>query len=143
MTSLMARGPAPGDESYDNHQEEMHTIWSSLKRRSQLLSQGLDSIPGFSCQVAQGSMYCFPAVSMPDAAIQAAEVQAMSVDTLYALELLQHTGICVTPASGFGQKTGRHGFRTTFLPNEQEMARVVEQIGEHHRMFCAKYSVMD
>lgn len=143
MTSLMAGGPSPGDESYESHQGEMQAIWSSLKRRSQLLSKGLNTIPGFSCQPAQGSMYCFPSVAMPDAAIQASKGKNMSVDTLYALSLLEHTGICVVPASGFGQKAGRSGFRTTFLPDEKEMESVVQRIRDHYRMFCTEYSVMD
>jgi aspartate/methionine/tyrosine aminotransferase len=140
MTSLMVRGPSPGDESFKSHQGEMRDIFESLKRRSKLLSQGLNSIRGFSCQRAQGSMYCFPSVEMPASAIKAADKQRVTVDTLYCLSLLEHTGICVVPASGFGQKTGRYGFRTTFLPSEQEMERVVQLIQEHHEMFCDEYS---
>ena len=130
MTSLMARGPAPGDESYKSHQGEIQAIWSSLKRRSQLLSKGLNTIPGFSCQPAQGSMYSFPSVAMPDAAIQAAKEKNMSVDTIYTLSFLEHRGICVVLASGFGQKAGRSGFRTTFLPDEKPMESVVQRIRE-------------
>jgi len=143
MTSLMARGPEPGDVSYESHQKEMTAIWSSLKRRSKLLSEGLNAIDGFSCQPAQGSMYCFPSVQMPKGAVQAAEEQGVTVDTLYCLSLLKHTGVCVVPASGFGQKAGRHGFRTTFLPSEEEMERVVKLIRDHHEHFYAKYSEYD
>ena len=140
MTSLMVRGPQPGDESYANHQREQNSIFESLKRKARFLTDGLNSIPGFSCQPAQGAMYCFPSIQMPKGALEAAKVQGLAADTLYCLSLLQHTGICVVPASGFGQQEGRYGFRTTFLPSEEEMRRVIQLIREHHELFCSEYS---
>lgn len=140
MTSLMVRGPEPGDESYESHEAEKNTIFESLKRRSKIVSSGLNAIPGFSCQPAKGSMYCFPAVEMPPGALRAAEKQGLSPDTLYSVSLLEETGICVVPASGFGQREGRFGFRTTFLPAEKEMEHVVQKIREHYESFCAQYA---
>mmetsp|Transcript_22445 Transcript_22445/g.62635 ORF Transcript_22445/g.62635 Transcript_22445/m.62635 type:complete len:317 (-) Transcript_22445:236-1186(-) len=140
MTSLMVRGPEPGDESYESHEGEKAAIFSSLKRRAKILSDGLNEIPGFSCQPAQGSMYCFPSVRIPQGAIDEARNQGVTPDTLYSVSLLQKTGVCVVPASGFGQEKGRYGFRTTFLPPENEMKRVVGEIQDHHTAFVAKYS---
>ena len=140
MTALMCRGPAPGDESYESHEAEKAAIFDSLKRRAKLVEIGLDAIPGFSCQPCQGAMYCFPSVDMPPGAIEEAARQGTTPDTLYALSLLERTGICVVPASGFGQEPGRYGFRTTFLPPEEDMARSVEAMKVHHEEFSAKYS---
>jgi len=140
MTSLMVRGPKPGDVSYESHEAEKTAIFESLKRRSKIVSQGLNAVPGLACQPAQGSMYCFPSVQLPDGALKAANELGVAPDTLYAVSLLEHTGICVVPASGFGQEAGRFGFRTTFLPSEQEMERVVKMIGEHHQTFCQQYA---
>lgn len=140
MTSLMARGPKPGDESYESHEAEMAAVYESLKRRSKIVSDGLNDIPGFSCQPCQGAMYSFPSVQLPEGAIQAAKDEGVSPDTLYCISLLEATGICVVPASGFGQEEGRYGFRTTFLPSEDEMARSVKDIKKHHEDFCARYS---
>mmetsp|Transcript_15162 Transcript_15162/g.22224 ORF Transcript_15162/g.22224 Transcript_15162/m.22224 type:complete len:317 (-) Transcript_15162:281-1231(-) len=140
MTSIMCRGgPQPHEPSYSSYQEEKQTLLNSLKRRAQLVGQGLDDIPGISCQPAQGAMYCFPSVELPARAIQAAKEQGVSPDTLYSISLLESTGICVVPASGFGQKEGRFGFRTTFLPPEEEMAKCVQDIRKHHEEFCSKY----
>lgn len=139
MTSLMCRGPAPGDESFESHEAEKRAIWESLQRRSRIVSEGLNRIPGFSCQPATGSMYCFPAVDMPEAARSAAERARITPDTLYALDLLEHTGICVVPASGFKQREGRFGFRTTFLPCEADMADAVDKIAAHYQDFCERY----
>ena len=140
MTSLMCRGPAPTDPSYASHEAEKKAIWSALKRKAQMVSQGLNSIPGFSCQPATGAMYCFPSVQMPPGALQAAAAQGTTPDTLYALDLLEATGICVVPASGFGQAAGRYGFRTTFLPSEADLQVAVQQFADHYRAFCEKYS---
>jgi alanine transaminase len=140
MTALMARGPEPGDESYDTHEAEKQAIYQSLKRRAAIVSKGLDQIDGFSCQPARGSMYCFPSVWMPPKAIAVARHNGVSVDTLYCKSLLNRTGICVVPASGFGQRGGRFGFRTTFLPQEQEMQRCVNLFRQHYSEFLHEYS---
>jgi len=139
MTALMCRGPKPGDESYASHEGEKTAIFESLKRRAKIVETGLDAIPGFSCQPAQGAMYCFPSVELPQGAIDEAHRQGKTPDTLYALSLLERTGICVVPASGFGQASGRYGFRTTFLPSEKDMAESVKAMKVHHEGFCARY----
>ena len=139
MTSLMVRGPNPGDESYESHEAEKKAIFDTLKRNAALVANGLNSIPGFSCQPAAGSMYCFPSVELPQQAVEEAASNGISPDAMYAVSLLERTGICVVPASGFGQKPGRFGFRTTFLPPREEMERAVKQIQVHHEEFCAKY----
>jgi aspartate/methionine/tyrosine aminotransferase len=140
MTSLMVKGPKPGDESYESHESEKKAIFDSLKRRAKLVSEGLDAIPGFSCQPAQGAMYCFPKIKMPLGAIKAAEEEGTTPDALFALSLLEATGIVVVPAAGFGQKDGRYGFRTTFLPSEEEMERCVKDIRSHYEAFCKQYA---
>jgi len=141
MTALMCRGPAVGDESYQSHEGEKMQIFQSLKRRAKIVGNGLNKIPGFSCQPAQGAMYVFPRVELPDAAVKDAHAKGIAPDTVYAISLLERTGICVVPASGFGQEAGRFGFRTTFLPSETEMARAVELIRQHHEEFCSRYAV--
>ena len=140
MTSLMCRGPSPGDESYQSHEDEKEAVFQSLKRRAKLVGEGLNSIPGFSCQPAQGAMYVFPRVELPIAAVKQAHANGIAPDTVYAISLLERTGICVVPASGFGQEAGRYGFRTTFLPPDEEMARAVDLIRQHHEEFCSRYA---
>jgi alanine transaminase len=137
LTALMCRGPAQGDVSYQSHEQEKLQLWQSLKRKSRIVSDGLNAIEGFSCRPAKGSMYCFPAVQMPSHAIDRADQLGMSVDTFYCLDLLKATGICVVPASGFGQREGRHGFRTTFLPDESVLRDVVDKIRTHYTDFVA------
>jgi len=140
MTSLMVNGPKEGSVSYQLHEDEKKNIFDSLCKRAKIVGDGFNQIPGFSCQSVQGSMYCFPSVDMPSGAIKYAEANDITPDTLYAVSLLESTGICVVPASGFGQAKGRFGFRTTFLPSEDEMVHVVDSVRKHYIEFCEKFA---
>lgn len=140
MVSLMTRGPQPGDPSYNSHQEEKSAIFESLRRRSRIVGDGLNSVEGISCQSPQGAMYCFPSVDIPPKALAEAREKNISADVLYALSLLEYAGICVVPASGFGDMGGgRCGFRTTFLPQE-EIVKAMDLIRSHHEDFCNRYA---
>ncbi|KAG7354129.1 alanine-synthesizing transaminase [Nitzschia inconspicua] len=107
MTSLMVNPPQPGDESYERFAQEENEIFEGLKRRSKALVDGLNAVDGITCNPAEGAMYAFPNVTLPPKAIEYADKHDMTPDTVYALSLLDETGICVVPASGFGQKEGR------------------------------------
>lgn len=139
MTSLMVNPPQPGDESYDQFMKEESEIFEGLKRRSKALVDGLNAVDGITCNPAEGAMYAFPNVTLPPKAIEYADQHDMSPDTVYALSLLDETGICVVPASGFGQKEGRYGFRTTFLPPDDQMMPAIELFASHHRNFCKRF----
>jgi alanine transaminase len=139
MVSLMVRGPDISEPEYNLHEAEKNAIFESLKRRSRIVSKGLNSIPGFRCQPSSGAMYAFPSITMPPKAIAYATKIGESPDSLYCLSLLQSTGICVVPASGFGQKSGRYGFRTTILPEEHELQRCMQLMAQHYNQFVQEY----
>eukprot|EP00980_Cylindrotheca_fusiformis_P010724 scaffold2403_cov87-Cylindrotheca_fusiformis.AAC.2 len=138
MTSLMLRPPQSGGESYELYEKETSSIFNGLKERAQKLVDGLNSIPGISCVPAEGAMYAFPSVELPPKAFEAAKKNGTTPDNLYALSLLEETGICVVPASGFGQKKGRVGFRTTFL--HPDTVKAVKLFAEHHEKFVKQYT---
>ena len=71
---------------------------------SQKLVSGLNAIDGMTCNPSEGAMYAFPRVELPPKALDEAAAMEQTPDSLYALSLLEETGICVVPASGFGQK---------------------------------------
>jgi alanine transaminase len=52
------------------------------------------------------------------------------------MRLLEATGVCVVPGSGFGQKEGTLHFRTTFLAPGTEW---VGSIVKFHAEFMEKY----
>ena len=140
MISLMVKPPIAGGESYDQFVKEEGEIYESLRRRAKTLVEGLNSIEGIDCNETEGAMYAFPRLTLPEKALEVAAQNDQSPDTLYALSLLEETGICVVPASGFGQKKKRIGFRTTFLPPEDVVLKAVDDFKRHHENFCARYS---
>lgn len=52
---------------------------------------------------------------LPKKAVEVAQSKGLPADTFYAFELLENTGICVVPGSGFGQRKGTYHFRYVFF----------------------------
>jgi len=134
-TYAMVAPPEPGDESYPQYKMEKEEILGSLKRKAELLGNGINGIEGLSVQIPQGAMYAFVRLELPP------EPGAMDTDRHhqrefdYCIALLEQTGICVVPGAGFGQPPGTLHFRTTFLPPEEEMAALVEKLREFHLQY--------
>ena len=118
VTYLLVHPPKQGEESYALFVKERDGILDSLKRRAKILSDGLNKIEGITCNPIHGAMYAFPNITIPEG----------KTDFDYCLKLLEKTGICIVPGSGFGQKEGTHHFRTTILPPEEKIKEVVEKI---------------
>jgi alanine transaminase len=55
------------------HQEKTE-ILATLKAKAKLVASTFNSIPGISCQEVMGAMYCFPKITLPPKAIEAAKV---------------------------------------------------------------------
>jgi hypothetical protein len=50
-------------------------------------------------------------IEIPAKAIAAAKAKGQQPDVFYAFDLLESTGICIVPGSGFGQYPGTFHFR--------------------------------
>ena len=124
-TYAMVRPPKPGMPSFALYAAEKAAILDTLKQRAILLAEGLNRIEGITCNVIAGAMYAFPSITLPSG----------RTDSDYAMALLELTGICVVPGSGFGQAEGTAHFRTTILPPTEKIRKVVEVLGEFHRNF--------
>lgn len=122
LVYLMVRPPRPGDPSFGLFSAEREAVLNGLKRRALLLAEGLGRIPGYSCQPITGAMYAFPKVTLP----------AGRSDEEYCMALLERSGVCVVPGSGFGQMAGTAHFRTTILPPGDQLEEVVKRIEEFH-----------
>jgi alanine transaminase len=85
-------------------------------------------------------MYAFPRIELPDKAIQYAQSKQMAPDTFYCFELLERTGICVVPGSGFKQRHGTFHFRTTILPPIEQMKQMVERFQAFHLAFLNEWN---
>ena len=136
---VMVNPPKPGDESYHKYNSEKTAILDSLKRRASIIVDALNGMEGISCNVSQGALYAFPAIELPQAAVDHANSLNMSPDLFYCLELLEATGVVVVPGSGFGQEEGTFHFRTTILPHEDQMKSVIGSMGSFHESFLEKF----
>lgn len=139
MVGLMCRPPKKGDASHDQYEQEKADILSSLQRRAKMLTAALNKLEGVTCNPVEGALYAFPRVTLPQKAVEEAAKLGKTADTMYALGLLDATGICVVPGSGFGQLPNTYHFRTTILPQEKDMDNVVDMMSRFHSAYMNKY----
>lgn len=148
-TFLMVDPPKPGDESYDVYMAERDGVLSSLKEKATILYEHINKIDGMSMDVPQGAMYAFVRFELPPD--ESVDVNSMTPDQrrkyeqqrdeAYCMALLEETGICVVPGSGFGQEPGTFHFRTTFLPPREEIELLVKNLGAFHRRYTRRSKV--
>jgi len=124
-TYCMVHPPTAGEPSYESYVAERDGILAELKTRAVLLADGLNKIPGIRCNVVAGAMYAFPSITLPPG----------RTDEDYCLALLEQTGICVVPGSGFGQVPGTAHLRTTILPPTARIQLVVERLAAFHATY--------
>ncbi len=146
VTYLMTAPPRPGEESYELYAAEKAAILGDLKEKAGILGKGLNEIEGMQVDVPEGAMYAFVKFDLPHPkginpeAMTAEERHKYEAarDAKYCLRLLEGTGICVVPGSGFGQHPGTLHFRTTFLPPKEDILALVEKMKKFHASYVAK-----
>lgn len=136
LVELMVNPPREGDPSHELYAREYDGIYNGLKGRATALHRAFAQMEGVECGEPQGSMYLFPTIHVPAKAAEAAAKEGRKADEFYCLRLLEATGVCLVPGSGFGQKENALHFRTTFLPPGTEW---VDRIVGFHKEFMDKY----
>uniref|UniRef100_M4ED15 alanine transaminase n=1 Tax=Brassica campestris TaxID=3711 RepID=M4ED15_BRACM len=139
LASLVMSPPKPGDDSYDSYIAEKEGILSSLATRAKTLEEALNKLEGVTCNRAEGAMYLFPCITLPQKAIAAAEAAKTAPDAFYCKRLLNATGIVVVPGSGFRQVPGTWHFRCTILPQEDKIPAIVNRLTEFHKSFMNEF----
>ncbi|KAL7420843.1 alanine transaminase [Cryptotrichosporon argae] len=135
---LLVDPPRPGQPSFAAWHAETSLTHDNLKSRSAYMHERFNALPGMSCQPAEGAMYLFPRLDMPARALAEAERIGKPADVMYALELLDKTGICAVAGSGFGQEPGTYHLRVTALcPGVEDYVSKIERF---HREFMAKWA---
>ena len=66
--------------------------------------------------------------------------KGMEADAFYCFELLEQTGLCVVPGSGFGQVEGTYHFRCTILPQEKQFREVMKRFEVFHKNFLKQWN---
>lgn len=131
--------PKPGEPSYGVYLKEKTEVLNSLKERAKLVADTFNSFEGFRCNEVAGAMYAFPRFTLPQKAIEKAKSLGQAPDFFYAVQLLENTGVCVVPGSGFGQIPGTHHFRTTILPPTDKLKTMLNQFRDFHKKFMEEY----
>ncbi|XP_076468677.1 alanine aminotransferase 2-like [Babylonia areolata] len=139
VMDVIVNPPKKGEPSYEQFCKEKTAVLDQLKEKAQLVTKVFNSIKGITCNEVQGAMYAFPNIQLPPKAVAAAKAANQSPDAFYCFALLEATGICTVPGSGFKEKPGTYHFRTTILPPVEELKAVLGQFEAFHKEFLAKY----
>ncbi|CAB4255704.1 similar to Saccharomyces cerevisiae YDR111C ALT2 Putative alanine transaminase (glutamic pyruvic transaminase) [Maudiozyma barnettii] len=137
MVDLMVAPPLEGEASYEMDKSERLAIHNTLKQRGELLFKTFQELEGIECQKPQGAMYLFPRLYFSQKVYDAAKKADLQPDEFYCHALLESTGICVVPGTGFGQEEGTWHLRTTFLAPGTEW---IQKWKSFHQDFCKKYA---
>ncbi|XP_074059124.1 alanine aminotransferase 1 [Macrotis lagotis] len=140
LMDIVTNPPQPGESSYQQFQQEKMTVLTDLAKKALLTEEILNKQPGIHCNPVQGAMYSFPRIKLPPKALQRAKELGQSPDMFFCIQLLEETGICVVPGSGFGQKDGTYHFRMTILPPLEKLKILLEKLSQFYAKFSQEYS---
>ncbi|XP_054389830.1 alanine aminotransferase 2 isoform X2 [Pongo abelii] len=137
---IVVNPPVAGEESFEQFSREKESVLGNLAKKAKLTEDLFNQVPGIHCNPLQGAMYAFPRIFIPAKAVEAAQAHQMAPDMFYCMKLLEETGICVVPGSGFGQREGTYHFRMTILPPVEKLKTVLQKVKDFHINFLEKYA---
>nr|KAF6270729.1 glutamic--pyruvic transaminase [Myotis myotis] len=140
VLDMVVSPPEPSDPSFTQFQAEKQAVLADLAAKAKLTEKVFNAVPGIRCNPVQGAMYSFPRIELPPRAIQRAKELGLAPDMFFCLRLLEETGICVVPGSGFGQREGTYHFRMTILPAAEKLRPLLEKLSQFHAKFTREYS---
>lgn len=140
VVGIITDPPQPHEPSHHTFQEERREVLGALAERARLTEEMFHGVPGIRCNPVQGAMYSFPRFDIPPKAIAAAQAAGQVPDMFFCMKLLEETGICVVPGSGFGQREGTYHFRMTILPQTEKLKVLLTKLKCFYRDFVAQYS---
>ncbi|XP_060071000.1 alanine aminotransferase 2-like [Ylistrum balloti] len=139
VMSVVSNFPTLNEPSGALYAKEKEEVLAGLARKARMVTDLFNSIDGIKCNEVQGAMYSFPRLFLPDKAVEEAKARGQTPDSFYCFQLLEETGICTVPGSGFGEKEGTYHLRMTILPPEGEIKDVLGLFKEFHMKFLKKY----
>ncbi|WP_038055984.1 aminotransferase class I/II-fold pyridoxal phosphate-dependent enzyme [Thermodesulfobacterium hydrogeniphilum] len=104
-------------EALNNENGYIKQVIKDLRKRRDLLVDGLNQISHISCVKPLGAFYAFPRIDISDIS-----------DLEFTKRLILEEGVVVVHGSGFGQKPGTKHFRIIFLPEEEKLIKALEKI---------------
>jgi len=101
------------------HKECVAQMVEEYRRRRDILIDGLNAIPGFSCKKSAGSFYAF------------ANIKAFGKSSQeFAEELVENAGVVTVPGSAFG-KMGEGYLRLVFANSDEILKEAVRRIAAY------------
>ncbi|KAG8537377.1 hypothetical protein GDO81_024627 [Engystomops pustulosus] len=140
LLDVIMNPPQPGEPSYKQFMLERQAVLGNLAEKARLTEEILNQVPGIQCNPVQGAMYSFPRIEIPERAVRLAQAEGQAPDMFFCMKLLEETGICVVPGSGFGQREGTHHFRMTILPPTEKLRSLLERLAAFHQKFVQEHS---
>lgn len=140
VMDCIVKPPHQDGPSHSLYFQEKDGVLNSLRERARLVYKRLNEIEGISCREVAGAMYAFPRIFLPRRAIDKATELNQAPDFFYCWSLLEDTGICVIPGSGFKQKDGTYHFRMTILPPMDDLVVFLDKLSDFHAKFLKKYA---
>eukprot|EP00071_Canis_lupus_P048667 XP_022282224.1 alanine aminotransferase 1 [Canis lupus familiaris] len=140
VAPICSRPPPPPTPPHPPWPQERQAVLAELAAKAKLTEQVFNESPGIRCNPVQGAMYSFPRVQLPPRAVQRAQELSLAPDMFFCMRLLEETGICVVPGSGFGQREGTYHFRMTILPPMEKLRPLLEKLSQFHAKFTREYS---
>ncbi|KII69784.1 Alanine aminotransferase 2 [Thelohanellus kitauei] len=132
--------PVEHDPSFPVFHEEKSAILDELRQKSELMHSLLGEIIGIKCNKIQGALYAFPQLFLPQKFIEHSEKESKPPDEYYCMKLLEETGVCVVPGSGFRQMPGTHHFRITIIPPLEDIKNVLSSISDFNQKLFKEFS---
>jgi aspartate aminotransferase len=103
-------------EALTGPQDPVEAMVREFRVRRDLVVEGLNAIPGISCQTPAGAFYVFPDIS--GTGLTGAEV---------ADRLLREAGVCVLSGTAFGQ-VGNDHVRISYANSQENLREALERI---------------
>ncbi|KAI3866493.1 hypothetical protein MKX03_023184 [Papaver bracteatum] len=125
-----------GDETFESYSAEKNGILSSLAKA---LEDAFNKLEGVTCNKAEGAMYLFPRIRLPQKSIKAAEAAKTAPDAFYAKRLLEATGIVVVLGSVFGHVPSTWHISCIILPQEEKIPAIITRLTDFHQDFMDEF----
>ncbi|MCX6772421.1 MAG: aminotransferase class I/II-fold pyridoxal phosphate-dependent enzyme [Candidatus Micrarchaeota archaeon] len=99
---------------------------SDLRKRRDVIYNGLNAIEGIHCAKPTAAFYCFPKI----------EADCFKDDKEFVYTLLEETGVLVVPGSSFAPNLPGRYFRLVFLAPPEELQEALGKIETFVGKFC-------
>ena len=108
-------------EALNGPQSAVDSMVAEYKKRRDLLVNGINELPGFSCLAPKGAFYAF------------VNIQGLGVDSERAAEqILESIQVVTTPGSAFG-KAGEGFLRISFASSTEDIEEALKRLKKHFK----------